>query len=201
MAIPLRRAPEFLFDKERWAQFCGHFQTSDVALARISRYPESRAGFHCNDDPGLPNSPAERQKLIDETFKLGMTLIWEVKTKLINQEVTATGFRFEIGEREPIPASLWTKLWLEFDNGAAMGPLIGYSDVELEVVSRPDLQSAELVDRCTQWLRESDAAGETRRKVLESKAYDKFGSELTTRMFSAAYKAVHNRRRGRPRKN
>ena len=90
MGIPLKDAPATLFDKQKWAAFCGYFESSEIALARISRYPEGWPGFHCYDDPNLPPPGPERSQVIDEVWNLGMVLIGDFKARLISSEITAT---------------------------------------------------------------------------------------------------------------
>jgi hypothetical protein len=203
MEIPLIKAPEIFFDQQQWIDFIAHFESRDVALAQISCLPLGPTGFYQKDSPRLSTSAEVQARQINELFDLGIALINSFKTKLVKNQIISTGVSFGLrsdsGERVSIPPERWQRLWPHFVGNSAFGELFEFKDVLLVRNDDRKTRHAEMKERCIVFLRQRSAEGERRRKTLEKEALDRFGDDLTTRVFTAAYKAVFKRPRGRPR--
>ncbi len=202
MEIPLKQAPDRLLDQQKWSEFISHFDTREIALGRLSVPPYDPAGFYREGDAKLIKSGEGRWKQINELFELGIALVGELKTNLINGRLLSSGISQEFDqnvEREPIASELWAKMWPDFANDCADGAMFGFTHVLVRRNDSRQALAAEMLDSCISFLLPRAAEGETRRKTLEKEAHEHFGSALHTRVFSAAYKAVFNKPRGRPR--
>jgi hypothetical protein len=202
MEIPLKQAPDRLFDQQKWSEFISHFDTREIALGRLSVHPSDPGGFYREGDAKLVKSDEGRWKQIDELYELGIALVGDFKTKLIKGQVLSSGISLEFDqnvEREPIASELWAKMWPDFVNDCAHGVMFGFTDVLVRRNDSRQALAAEMLERCILWLRGRAAEGENRRKTLANEALEHFGSHLHTRVFSAAYKEVFNKPRGRPR--
>jgi len=201
MEIPLKHAPDRFLDQQKWSEFISHFDTREIALYRLSGPPYDLAGFYQGDDAKLVNAGEGRQKQIHEAFELGIALVGELKTKLIKGHIRSSGLPagFIDVERELIAPELWAKLWPDFVENCAHGPLFGFTQVRVCRDSSRQALAAEMLEYCTSFLRDRSAEGEDRRKVLEKEASERFGIDLRTRIFSAAYWSVFKKSGGRPR--
>jgi hypothetical protein len=132
MEIPLKQAPDRLLDQQKWSEFISHFDTREIALDRLSCPPSDPAGFYREGDAKLVKSGEGRWKQIDELFELGIALVGELKTKLINGRLLSSGISQEFDqnvEREPIASELWAKMWPVFVNDCAAGAMFGFTHV------------------------------------------------------------------------
>ena len=119
-------------------------------------------------------------KTMDSTIKL-FSAIGAFKLQL-DKVITAAGLSLLAGERiaanrVPTTADEWDCLFPEF-------------------ARKTSREMTELV----QWMRDRATSGEERKKVLSSEAHIRFGPNLRTRVFDAAYRTVFQKKRGRPRK-
>ena len=106
MEIPLKQAPDRLFDQQKWSEFISHFDTREIALGRLSVHPSDPGGFYREGDAKLVKSGEGRWKQIDELYELGIALVGDFKTKLIKGQVLSSGISLEFDqnvERERTP--------------------------------------------------------------------------------------------------
>ena len=204
MEVVLKQVPDWFFNQQQWMEFSSHFDSREIALERLSAPPYGAAGFYRDGDSKLAKTGELRQRQIEELFQLGITLIGDFKTKLIKGQVISTGIPTELHllgsvERKPIAPDLWKKMWPEFTRDCAWGTIFAFNHVRLRRNDSREAIAAEMLERCTAWLRSRAADGVDRRKILEKEAVAHFGSDLPTRVFSAAYKEVFKKPRGRPR--
>src|ERR1700730_2076829 len=80
MEIPLKQAPDRLFDQQKWSEFISHFDTREIALGRLSVHPSDPGGFYREGDAKLVKSGEGRWKQIDELYELGIALVGDFKT-------------------------------------------------------------------------------------------------------------------------
>jgi hypothetical protein len=210
MQIPLNRAPEILFDQQIWQAFQSYFDSNEIALERIS-YPPQIPGwaYHREGDQQLPASIKDRDQIVGEARDLAVALLRGFQDLLLRGEVVAHGIpnRGAGGTRqEVIPADNWRRLWPTFLHNYAMAftrpgdDSCGRYDEIILNVDDVKQRTAELTAWCTRFLRRRQAVGESRRKILQAEASLAVGSPIPARIFSAAYKAVFKKTRGRPRK-
>jgi hypothetical protein len=97
-------------------------------------------------------------------------------------------------ERAPYTREQWEKalpLLVERDQAAKFQP--ARADTKIR-------QQSLQIEAIVRWMRLIDPQGERLRIALKDEARAIFGSQMTDRMFNAAYKAAFNRPRGRPRR-
>ena len=143
--IPLSQAPDHLFDQRQWQAFVGHFETPEIALARIS-YPPYYPGFYRDGDPGLPTTGEEREQKIEELYRLGMALIGAFKISMTKKVFIARGRSSLSGKTVVIPTAQWAGLWPAFAENYASGKLAIYSDVRLRRNPNRRPRAAELLN-------------------------------------------------------
>ena len=187
--IPLREVPNRFFNGSAWALYLRQFQSRSQALKVLSTF-EMPSGL----------SASSQQIII---VRLRRSLFSELKIKLISREVASTGILEGDDERSAIPGDHWDALWPNFAENRAdsISPQFpGYTDVLIVVPGAKKSATASLLDECRSWLQQRGEEGESVKKILARRASKQFGSDLTTRMFDAAYKDVFGKVRGRPRK-
>jgi hypothetical protein len=200
MAIPLSKAPDSFFDQQHWLDFISYFDTPETALARISYPPSLPVGYYRPQDPNLPPPNEDGKEKIEKLYLLGNTLIRAFRDKLIREQIIATGLSFDSSDRVSIPPEQWKRLWPNFAEDKAMGDLFELTQVQLTRNDDRKTRNAELKERCIAFLQAQRSEGEGRKKILQAKALDHFGGDLTVRVFDASYKIVFKRRLGRPRR-
>jgi hypothetical protein len=210
MEIPLRKAPEVFFDQQLWEIFQSYFETTQIALERISGLPEVPGYYyHRETDPTLPVSYKERWQTVQEATDIGKALLYGLRDQLLRKQIIATGTEFEYNstERVIIPPERWLHLWPDFANNMAMAqlklddPLCGrYDDIRLTSNESASRARAVILEDCTSFLRQRRADGEETKGVLEREAAVRFGMPVPVRVFNEAFKAAFQKGRGRPRK-
>jgi hypothetical protein len=121
--------------------------------------------------------------------------------RLINGQLVASGFCPFVIDRVPIPRERWFELWPNFVENRAAGSELSFTNVRIfEPTDRPGEVPA-LLDRCVECMQTRSQQGESCRKVLQTEASVRFGTELTTRTFGAAYTKVFAKPRDRPRRS
>jgi hypothetical protein len=201
--IPLSKAPEIFFDQQLWQIFVSYFESPEMAVERISG-PPSLTGRHREQDGWLPQSYNERWQYIQEASDVARALLLGLQSRFLKGEVIATGMpmHYTCRDRVPIPAEEWLRLWPDFTDDMAMSggrSALRYDDIRLSAVENQELHTAYLTKNCVTFLQQRNNAGESRRKILVQEATEHFGAPLPARVFSAAYKTVFNKQRGRPR--
>jgi hypothetical protein len=183
--IPLREVPDHFFDPGEWKRLvdlCGGLQQ---ALEQLSI-------------PCLAYS-AHPANLPPPSTTIANSLAQRFRTQLVQGEYIATGYDPEERCRMEFQPEDWDRYELNFAEDQAFAGKLKFTHIR--VIRRDDRpESAKLLDEFVSWLRERQTQGESRRKVLEREAAKRFEPALTTRIFAAAYKAVFNKKRGRPRK-
>jgi len=203
MKISLRLAPDVFFDSQKWDLFVCQFEGAELALARISRPPAIPGdGFHRAEDAGLPAQTHAREVHSELTFQLGMALISQFKTDLMEKVIVASGIPQPFGARRTVPPEECGRVWPNFLEQTFAGPLFGYSQVTLEANNTRTAVNRRLLNSCCNWLRERKLSGKVRKKEdLRALAKDHFGQTIPARVFNQAYAQVYDRERGRPRIN
>jgi hypothetical protein len=182
--IPLREVPDHFFEPAKWKQLVELCGGPQQALAQIS----------------IPWLSSFAAQLNAPEMKLANLLVEQFLTALRNGEYLATGYDPEERCRTEFQPEDWDRYGLNFAEDETVGGKRKFTHVQ--VFRRDDRPESEKVsDRCVSWLRELKSRGDVNsKKVLEGEAFKRFGSDLTTRLFDRAYKAVFNKKRGRPRK-
>jgi hypothetical protein len=208
MEIPLSKAPEVFFDQQLWQIFQSYFKTPRIALERISDLPQVPGYYYHREHDALPSSDKELWQEVTEAADLGKALLYGLQRQFLARQIIATGVAFGLNssERVVIPPDRWLRLWPNFVHNFAMAqfklddPLCTrYDDIRL---SSDDSTRAHaiIVEDCISFLQQRKADGEERKAVLEREAINRLGMPIPTRDFDAAFKAVFQRKRGRPRK-
>ncbi|SRR5258708_11874369 len=200
MEIPLRKAPEILFDQQLWQIFISYFETPEIAYERIGEIPYL-TGYHRESDPIFSKNYMDRWQEIEEAAAVGRELLRGLQSKFVKEELLATGIRrgFWRETRVPIPPSEWLRLWPNFANNWAMGTVGRYDEIQVSWCDNPNANKAELQERLELFLSKRKREGQSRKKILIDEAAEFFGGHLPDRIFAAAYKKIFNRTRGRPR--
>jgi hypothetical protein len=200
MEFPLSRASEILFDRQLWAIFVSYFETPESAYERIG-FPPDLTGYHHEDYAARCSISKERWQEIEEAAAVGRELLRGLRRKFLKEELLATGIRrgFWREIRVPIPPAEWLKLWPNFAGNWAMSTSGRYDEIYLSWKDDPKTLKTELQERCELFLLKRQREGESRKKILIIEAAEHFGGHLPDRIFSAAYKNIFNRTRGRPR--
>jgi hypothetical protein len=210
MQIPLSRAPEILFDQQIWEAFQSYFDSNEISLERIG-FPPQIPGwlYHREGDKQLLASIKETDQVTAQARDLAVALLLGFQELLLREQVVARGIPYSYGgepTHEVIPAESWRRLWPNFVENYAMAfarpgdhSCGRYDDITL-IIDDVKLRTAELTAWCSAFLRSRRAEDESRRKVLKEEASLAFGSLIPERIFSAAYREVFKKARGRPRK-
>ena len=91
-------------------------------------------------------------------------------------------------------------MWPAFIRDRAIGPTLEYTEVLVSINAESPARHAELTERCENYLRARCATGEVPKKeTLSEEANEHFQFKIPVRVFDSAYKAVFDKRRGRPR--
>jgi hypothetical protein len=183
--VPLHEAPRLFFDQDMWNKLVRLVGTHQRALEHISI---PALGYFAHES----NAPPPEVTLAN-------SLVEQFKTRLAKGEIVAAGYVSKLLRRIEIPPDHWSQLQPNFAEDEVFGSGSKFTHVH---VSRPDdlRASPDQLEECIAWMRQRQAMGESRRKVLEGEAIKQFGTALTTRMFDTAYKAIFHKPRGRPRK-
>lgn len=183
--IPLCEVPNHFFDPREWKKLVDLCGSPAQAISEISI--PSLAYF------------AHRANLPPPTIVLANSLVERFLARLRQGECTATGYDPNKRCRTELQPEDWGRCQLNFAEDQAFTGAQNFTHIR--VFRRDDRpESAKLLDELVSWLRERQTQGESRRGVLEGEAEKRFGPALTTRIFAAAYTAVFNKKRGRPRK-
>jgi hypothetical protein len=182
--IPLQDVPNHFFDPGKWKeliQLCGGAQQ---ALRQLS----------------IPCLASFAAQLNAPEITLANSLVERFRTALLKGEYIVTGYDPEERCSMEFQPEDWERYGLNFAEDRAFWAKRTFTHIR--VFRRVDLpESGKVLDKCVSWLRELKSKGEVKgKKVLEREAFERFGSDLTTRTFAAAYKTVFNKKRGRPRK-
>jgi hypothetical protein len=158
-------------------------------------------GRHREDDRWLPQSYKERWQDIEEASHVSVALLLALQSKFLKKEIIATGvpIGFWSYKRVTIPPDNWLRLWPDFAHNRAMGGAGRYDEIQVTWDQMREARHDELTELCTVFLRKRQGDGEDRRKILLQETAEYLASPLPARVFTAAYKEVFNKRRGRPR--
>jgi hypothetical protein len=196
MEIQLSKAPRIFFDQYKWAEYVAHFDTEEIALMHLSSPPG--IDFSWWKDPLKPDEAVRVWK--EKLFKHKMDLIQAFYKRLENNSIVASGRSFNSPQRIPIKPKRWRNLWPAFIRDRAIGPTLQYTDVLVSINSESPDRHAELTERCESYLRQRCATGRVPKKeTLSDEANEHFQFKIPVRVFTSAYKAVFDKRRGRPR--
>jgi hypothetical protein len=197
--IELRDVPARLFNPVLWNEYRSLLMIPEDALAELGRREHGIFGYYRQETPPWLRSPAmlRHQRLME----LQEYLVGWLREQLVTGKLVATGFTSLAVERVPIPAHRWQELRPDFANNKARDGTLEFTAVRISEPAERPIPAPDLLDLCTKWMQERAQRGESLRKVLASEAMERFGQDLTTRIFDAAYTRVFSKRRGRPRKN
>jgi hypothetical protein len=184
MEIQLSKAPRIFFDQHKWAEYVAHFDTEEIALMHLSSPPG--IDFSWWKDPLKPDEAVRVWK--EKLFRHKMDLIQAFYKRLENNSIVAS------------TPKRWRDLWPAFIGDRAIGPTLQYMDVLVSINSESGDRHAELTERCESYLRQRRATGRVPKKeTLSEEANEHFQFKIPVRVFASAYKAVFDKRRGRPR--
>jgi hypothetical protein len=114
-------------------------------------------------------------------------------------QIIGDGIYSWTGLRQPIPPEFWPNLRFDFEANKASNDKFSYSHVNIDQDGAAGPQG-DIVARIVAWLTQHRPENsKAAKKVLAPNARAEFGSGYTERAFNEAYKAVYQRRRGRPR--
>ena len=114
--------------------------------------------------------------------------------------LAADGIFVGTGQRQIIPAELWSDARFEFGANTFMSGDFVYHHVRLSLASAPS-DDEKRVAEVVEWLKQRRTErGDEPKKLLLGQAQKMFGEFLLTREFNTAYAQCYDRSRGRPRK-
>jgi len=196
--IPLHDAPARFFDAAKWREFVSHCGSREVALRNLSQKEPALLVYYRREAAKFPQGELARKQ--ERAAEIGSSLVADFIKQLSEGSLVARGFCALEIEEMTIPSARWPQLWVDFLNNSAEDDGLKFSGIRIfnpaDCRARPAL-----IDRVVDGLQKRRLEGEERRKILQGEALEHFGSELTTRTFSEAYKKVFAKPRGRPRKN
>ncbi len=130
-------------------------------------------------------------------YRIGKSLLEDCRLRFMKGTLLATGYNRN-GLKKVIPADWWTSLYPLFATDRIQGRTRHFTNVEVYDAADAITASETLFDDCIAWLKRQKIEGFSEKKVLWRRASDVSGGTLTVRNFETCYKAVFNRRRGRP---
>jgi hypothetical protein len=114
-------------------------------------------------------------------------------------QINGHGINSRTALRQPIPPEFWPDLRFDFEANKASNDKFSYSHVTIDQDGSAGSQG-DIVARIVAWLTQHRPENsKAAKKMLAADARAEFGSGYTERAFNAAYKAVYQRRIGRPR--
>lgn len=190
-SFSLIEVPEKFLDHEKWAQVRAFASSKLEALSYLNApRPDSAADFFWNGSGS--DSDALR------CYRLGKSLLTECRSRFIAGELIASGFTRN-GVKQLIPQALWVDLFPMFTTDRIVGRTRQFTNITIYEGDRTQFECQ--LNECVAWLKRRRFEREDSKKLWHREAVKYFGPELTVRMFETSYKAVFDRRRGRPRVN
>jgi hypothetical protein len=134
----------------------------------------------------------------EDISALAETMITSFRELGASGQIIGHGIYSWAGLRQPIPLELWPDLRFDFEANKASNDEFSYSHVTIDQ-DDPAGPQGDVVARIAAWLTQHRSEnGKAPKKILAADARAEFGSGYTERAFNEAYKAVYQRRRGRP---
>ncbi len=132
----------------------------------------------------------------EEASRLAEALIADFRRLVAEGRLAASGVFAASGMRQPIAAELWPMARIEFAATRMTSGALAYEGVTISAAEARPSDPAEAVRA---WLgRRRREKGEELRKILIEAARRELGEAFTVRRFDAAYAALYERKRGRP---
>ena len=141
---------------------------------------------------------ARRRWLQEDIYALAEKMIASFRELGASGQIIGHGIYSWTGLRQPIPPEFWSDLRFDFEANKASNDKFSYSHVTIDQDDPAGHQGdvvARIVACLTQHRPEN---GKAPKKMLAAVARAEFGGDYTERAFNEAYKAVYQRRRGRP---
>jgi hypothetical protein len=193
--VLLSEAPERFFDPSAWAEIKSYAGQPYSALAMLNApVPEQ----HGDSWWGSIES-SEQFSIRSRIAQKARELAYRFRSSLCEGTYVAAGFFHDSATRVVVDPDLCRELWPRFATDRLSGLNFEFTHVRVMEAAERSSASERLLECVINWLRARMVEGESRRKILEYEAKTHFGDMLTDRIFDAAYKAVFNRSRGRPR--
>jgi hypothetical protein len=191
----LSEVPERFFDPCAWAEIQSYAGQRYNALAMLSAPVPEQNG----DSWWGPIESSEQFRIRSRIAQKARELAYQFRSRLCEGAYIAAGFFQGSASRVVVDPDLCRELWPWFATDRLCGLNLEFTHVRvMEAAERPGASEL-LLKSVIDWLRARMVEGECHRKILEHEAKMHFGDILTNRIFDAAYKAVFNRSRGRPR--
>jgi len=147
---------------------------------------------------GLEPPAGLRELAAEEANQLAEALIADFRRLGAEGRLTASGVFAASGMRQPIAAELWPMARIEFAAGRMTSGALAYHGVTIRAAGAR-LGSTEPAEVVRTWLgKRRREKGEELRKTLVEAARRELGEAFTVRRFDAAYAALYERKRGRP---
>ena len=132
----------------------------------------------------------------EDIYALAEKMIASFRELGASGQIIGDGIYSWTGLRQPIPPELWP-VRFDFEANKASIDKFSYSHVTID--QHPAGHQGDVVARIAAWLTQHQLEyGKAPKKKLAADARAEFGSGYTERAFNEAYKAVYQRRRGRP---
>jgi hypothetical protein len=144
---------------------------------------------------GGPEAQAQAQ---EDIYALVEKMIASFQELGASGQIIGLGIYSWTGLRQPIPPEFWPDLKFDFEANKASNDKFSYSHVTIDQ-DDPAGSQGDFVARIVAWLTQHRPEnGKAAKKMLAADARAEFGGGYTERAFNEAYKAVYQRRRGRP---
>jgi hypothetical protein len=146
------------------------------------------------------NDPERRRAGLaqEKAYALITGLISNLRNLGAEGRIIACGLYPGTGQRQVVPAELWSEAKLEFGACKLSSGSFVYNRVTVKRTTEP---VETIIKRMTARLVERHAQrGDETKKELHAAMAEEFGEEFTERAFNEAYRACYGRSRGRPKK-
>ena len=134
----------------------------------------------------------------EDIYALAEKMIASFRELGASGQIIGDGIYSWTGLRQPIPPEFWPDLKFDFEANKASNDKFSYSHVTIDQ-DDPAGSQGDIVARIVAWLTQPRPENsKAPKKMLAADARAEFGGGYTERAFNDAYKAVYQRRRGRP---
>jgi hypothetical protein len=193
--IKLRDAPA-RFLKTDWLRLMELKGSDAKALQTLSHPDPGMLAYYRRQVIAAGRGGPEAQAQ-EEIYALVEKMIASLQELGASGQIIGDGIYSWTGLRQPIPPEFWPDLKFAFEANKASNDKFSYSHVTIDQHDSAGSQG-DIVARIVAWLTQQPENGKAPKKMLAADARAEFGGGYTERAFNEAYKAVYQRRRGRP---
>jgi hypothetical protein len=193
--IKLRDAPA-RFLKTDWLRLM-ELKGSDAKAVETLSNPDPGMLADCRRQVIAAGRGGQEALAAEDIYALVEKMIASLQELGALGQIIGHGIHSWTSLRQPIPPELWPDLKFDFEANKASNDKFSYSHVTID--QDPAGHQGDVVARIAAWLTQHQPEyGKAPKKKLAADARAEFGSGYSERAFNEAYKAVYQRRRGRP---